>query len=60
MKKITAKNFKQDKLYPVVTKAVHEILQESDGVSPVDLLLRTQRLTQEQYEDWRFGRVRYL
>lgn len=54
------KDYRKDLLYPAVTKAVSEILKTSDFVAPVDLLLKMQRLTKEKYEDWRFGRVRYL
>lgn len=33
MKKITATNYKQDKLYPKVVKAVGQLLQEKDEIS---------------------------
>jgi hypothetical protein len=50
----------KDQLYPVVARAVTEILQTSNVVTPVDVLLKMQRITKQQYEDWRFGRIPYL
>jgi hypothetical protein len=60
MKSITATNYQKDKLYPAVARAVAEILETTNVVTPVDLLLRLQRITKAQYEDWRFGRIPYL
>jgi hypothetical protein len=60
MKKITAVNYRKDSLYPKVVRAVAEILETSDVVAPVELLMRLQWLTKQQYEDWRFGRIPYL
>ena len=60
MKSITATNYQKDKLYPVVAQAVAGILETTNAVTPVELLLRLQRITKAQYEDWRFGRIPYL
>lgn len=60
MKKLTAANFSKDSLYPSVTRAVHEVLERNGYVAPVDVLLQMQRITKQQYEDWRFGRIPYL
>jgi hypothetical protein len=60
MKSITATNYQKDKLYPAVARAVAEILETTNVVAPVELLLRLQRITKAQYEDWRFGRIPYL
>lgn len=60
MKKINADNFRKDKMYPGIAKAVTEILETGRVVTPVDVLIRTHRLTKQQYEDWRFGRIPYL
>ncbi len=54
------KDYRKDSLYPSVTRAVAEILKTSNYVAPVELLLKIQRLTKQQYEDWRFGRIPYL
>jgi hypothetical protein len=60
MKKINASNYQKDKLYPAIARTVASILQTSNVVAPVEVLLRLQRITNEQYEDWRFGRIPYL
>lgn len=60
MKKITGTNYKKDKLYPAVARAVAEILEHGTVVTPVDVLLQMQRITKQQVEDWRFRRIPYL
>ncbi len=60
MKSITATNYQKDELYPAVARAVAEILDTTNVVAPVELLLRMQRITKAQYEDWRRGRIPYL
>jgi hypothetical protein len=57
---INGSNYKKHQLYPAIARAVAEMLGTTNVVSPVELLLRLQRLTKAQYEDWRFGRVCYL
>ena len=60
MNRITAANYRKDKLYSAVARAVTEILKTEAVVTPVGVLLRMQRITGQQYEDWRFGRIPYL
>lgn len=60
MKHISQSNFQKDQLYPVIVRAVEELLKKNSGVSPLDVLLHTQRVTKQQVEDWRFGRIPYL
>jgi len=36
---------------------VHSILQRGQVVTPIDVLIEMQRVTNEQVEDWRFGRI---
>ena len=60
MKKITHKNYKKDKFYEKVTRMVNEILQNKDFVSPIEIFMKFEYLTKEDYENWRFGRVPYL
>lgn len=50
---------KQD-LYDRVFKCTGELVNEKGYVSPVDLLVRMDRLKPKQVEDWRFKRVAYL
>ncbi|WP_106498013.1 hypothetical protein [Lentibacillus sp. Marseille-P4043] len=37
-----------------------ELIKEKGYISPVDLLLKMDRLTPKQVEDWRFKRISYL
>jgi hypothetical protein len=60
MKSLTSTNYQKDKLYPAVARAVAEILATTNVVTPVEVLLRMQRITKAQCEDWRFGRIPYL
>ncbi|MFO7904464.1 MAG: hypothetical protein ACQESR_22810 [Planctomycetota bacterium] len=60
MKKVTPSNYKKDKLYCPVARAVHEIMQADHVVRPVEVLMRMQRLSKQDYEDWRFARIPYL
>ena len=60
MKQLTKSNYKSDKLYPSVVRAVAKILERSLFVAPIDVLLETDRLDKKLYEDWRFGRIPYL
>ena len=60
MKQLTQTNYKSDKLYPSVVRAVAAILERSSFVAPVDVLLESQRLDKKLYDDWRFGRIPYL
>ena len=60
MKKVTATNYQKDKLYPAVARVVAETLKTSDVVTPLELLVRLERITKQQCEDWRFGRIPYL
>jgi len=60
MKQLTQSNYKSDKLYPSVLRAVDAILERSLFVAPIDVLIASDRLDQKLYEDWRFGRIPYL
>lgn len=60
MKKLTVANYKQDKFYEKVVRAMDAVLQRQDFVSPIDVMLQLQRLTPKQIEDWQFARIRYL
>ena len=60
MKRLTPSNYQKDQLYPAVARAMGEILKSGSVVAPVEVLLRLQRITKKQYEDWRFGRIPYL
>ena len=60
MKHISTNNYRTDRYYQRVVKAVDEILESSTSVAPVEVFVRMQLLTREALEDWRRGRVPYL
>lgn len=60
MKRITQENYKSDRYYPRIVRAVHEILERSDVLTPVEVFIGLDLLSRENLEDWRFGRVPYL
>jgi len=43
-----------------VRKNAIELMKEKGYISPVDLLIRMDRITIKQVEDWRFKRISYL
>jgi hypothetical protein len=49
MKKITSTNYQKDTLYPAVSRAIAEILQDGEVVTPMEVLLRLQRISQQQF-----------
>ena len=55
MKQISKSNYKSDKLYPSVVRAINSILERSLFVAPVDVLIASDRLDKILFEDWRFG-----
>ena len=60
MIKLTVGNYKNDKYYPKVVKAMNDELINSSFVSSIDVMQRMDVLKKEHVEDWRNGRVTYL
>jgi hypothetical protein len=60
MKSISSSNYQEHRLYPTIARAVAGILATNNVVTPIEVLLRMQRLTKQHHEDWRFGRIPYL
>jgi hypothetical protein len=60
MTKITVENYRDDKYYPKIVRAVEAILAQGDVVAPVDVFVRMELLSEADVESWRFGRVPYL
>ncbi|WP_100010520.1 hypothetical protein [Lentibacillus sediminis] len=50
----------QKKIEQRVRAKATELLMEKGYISPVDLLVRMDRLTPKQVEDWRLKRIPYL
>ena len=52
--------YRDDPLYPRITRAVEGVLRRGNVVAPVDVLIEMELLTRERLEEWRHGRVPYL
>lgn len=52
--------FRDDPLYPKLTRAVGAILSRGKVVAPIEVLVEMQLLTRRDIDDWRRGRVPYL
>lgn len=60
MKKITASNYRSDPYYPRIVRAVAEILEQGNVVTPIAIFSKMGLLSPKMVEDWRFGHVPYL
>jgi hypothetical protein len=56
----TVASYRDDPLYPRITRAVHALLGHSNVVTLVDVLIAMELLTRDHLEDWRHGRVPFL
>lgn len=57
---VTVETFRDDPLYPRISRAVEQILRHGKVVAPVDVLVRMNLLAPQRLDDWRRGRVPYL
>lgn len=60
MKKISLDNYRTDKFYPRIVRAVEALLSKGDVVAPIEVFIEMKLLTTEAVEDWRRGRVSCL
>ena len=60
MKKITVENYRSDKYYPGVVRAVDSILSRGDCVSPLEVFVEMGLLRVESVSEWRAGRLPFL
>lgn len=60
MPAVSVDTYREDPLYPGISRAVDGLLQRGKVVAPVDVLIGMDLLTRERLEDWRRGRVPYL
>jgi hypothetical protein len=60
MTKVTVENYRDDKYYPKIVRAVEAILAQGDVVAPIDVFVRMDLLSSADVESWRFGRIPYL
>jgi len=57
---VTLNNYKDDKYYPKVVRAVGEILESSRTVRAVEVFRLVGVLSAENHKKWQTGQVRYL
>ena len=50
----------RDRFYPHIKEVVSAILQSSDVVTPIDVLVGLEVITPEQIDQWRRGELPYL
>ena len=55
--KTNLSNYKKDKYYPRVVKAIGQLLLKSDEIIPVEVMIEMGNLKKDKYEDWRRGQV---
>jgi hypothetical protein len=60
MKMLTPANYKDDKLYPRVVKAVAELLADGKPVSSPEVFAKMGMLSEDHLKAWRGGKVPYL
>ncbi len=60
MKKTTLENYKTDKYFPRIVKAVDVQLQSRHFVAPVEVFITIGLLERCDVENWRAGRIQYL
>lgn len=60
MKEITVNNYKNDKYYKPLAKAVLKILIKKDQFAAPEVFVEMSVLKQENYEKWLRGQVSYL
>jgi hypothetical protein len=60
MRAVTVATFRDDPLFPKISRVVANILEKDKVVRPIDVLIGMQLLSRDDLEEWRCGRVPYL
>lgn len=60
MKKVNVENYRDDKYYPRIVRAVTSLLAKGDMVTAIDVFVHMEMLAKPDVEAWRFGRVPFL
>jgi len=60
MKKVTLQNYREDKYYPKVVKAVERLLIHGREVRPIDVFINIGMIEKKNIENWEKGQVPYL
>lgn len=60
MRAVTVATFRDDPLFPKISRVVAIILEKDEVVRPIDVLIGMQLLSRNDLEEWRQGRVPHL
>ena len=60
MQKVTLQNYREDKYYPKVVKAVANILIDGGEVAPIDVFANMAMIEKKDIEKWEKGQIPYL
>jgi hypothetical protein len=60
MQSVTVATFRDDPLFPKISRAVEMILAKDKVVRPIDVLVGMHLLSRDDLDAWRFSRVPYL
>jgi hypothetical protein len=60
MKRITVENYRSDKYYPRVVRAVNAILTRREFIAPTEVFVEMGLLSEQAIEEWRAGRLPFL
>ena len=60
MRTVTVATFRDDPLFPKLSRAVEIILEKDKVVRPIDVLIGMELLSRDDLEEWRCGRIPYL
>ena len=60
MKKISVENYRSDKYYPRVVRAMDAIFARRDFVAPTEVFVEMGLLSEQAIEEWRAGRLPFL
>ena len=58
--RVTVSNYKEDKYYPKVVRAVNEVLNTKRVVKALDVFQLTGMLSEANYKKWQSGQITYL
>lgn len=58
--KIGVNEYKANVLYPRIVNAVSECLESSEFVTPIDVFIKLDYLSADDYRRWKSGQIEYL
>lgn len=60
VKRITARNFRSDTLYPRVSRAIADLMRQRKPISAAAVFIQMGMLRETDFQAWRAGQVPYL